>query len=62
MRFSEKTYDNIKSHKNEGFHPLFRRHIFGKTAGLVNSILPTLFGLRIRIKCHKAVSKQIKDF
>ena len=24
------TYDNIKSHKKPGFHPLFRRHIFEK--------------------------------
>ena len=23
------TYDNIKSHKKPGFHPLFRRHILG---------------------------------
>ena len=27
------TYDNIKSHKKEGFHPFFRRDIFGKTTG-----------------------------
>ena len=25
------TYDNIKSHKKQGFHPLFRRCIFEKT-------------------------------
>ena len=25
------TYDNIKSHKKAGLHPLFRKHIFGKT-------------------------------
>ena len=24
------TYDNIKSHKKPGFHPLFRRYIFRK--------------------------------
>ena len=24
-------YDNIKSHKKPGFHPLFRRYIFRKT-------------------------------
>ena len=23
----------IKSHKNAGFHPLSRKHIFGKTTG-----------------------------
>ena len=27
------TYDNIKSHKNPGFHPLSRRHIFEKITG-----------------------------
>ena len=26
-------YDNIKSHKKPGFHPLFRRRSFQKTAG-----------------------------
>ena len=26
-------YDNIKSHKKGGFHPLPRKHIFGKTTG-----------------------------
>ena len=25
------TYDNIKSHKKPGLHPLSRRYIFGKT-------------------------------
>ena len=29
------TYDNIKSHKKTGFHPLFRRHIFGKTTAFL---------------------------
>ena len=27
------TYDNIKSHKKPGFHPLSRRYIFGKITG-----------------------------
>ena len=27
------TYDSIKSQKNIEFHPLFRKHIFGKTIG-----------------------------
>ena len=27
------TYDNIKSHKKPGLHPLSRRYIFGKTIG-----------------------------
>ena len=26
-------YDNIKSHKKAGFHPLFGRYIFRKTTG-----------------------------
>ena len=27
------SYDNIKSHKEPGFQPLFRRYIFRKTKG-----------------------------
>ena len=27
------TYDNIKSHKKPGFHPLFKRYIFRKITG-----------------------------
>ena len=27
------TYNNIKSHKKQGFHPLSRRYIFQKTIG-----------------------------
>ena len=27
------TYDNIKSHKEPGFHPLFRGYTFQKTTG-----------------------------
>ena len=27
------TYENIKSHKKAGFHPLSIKHIFGKTTG-----------------------------
>ena len=27
------TYDNIQSHKKTGFHPLFRRYIFGRATG-----------------------------
>ena len=30
------TYDNIKSRKKTGFHPLFKGYIFGKTTGGVN--------------------------
>ena len=26
-------YDKIKGHKKAGFHPLSRKHIFGKTTG-----------------------------
>ena len=25
------TYDNIRSHRKSGLHPLFRKHSFGKT-------------------------------
>ena len=36
MKFNEifsryVTYDDIKSHKKSGFHPLSRKHNFGKT-------------------------------
>ena len=35
MKFLRKvvTYNNIKSHKKPGLHPLCRRHVFGKTTG-----------------------------
>ena len=26
-------YDNIKSHKKSGFHPLYKNHIIGKSTG-----------------------------
>ena len=29
------TYDDIKSHKKPGFHPLFRRSIFRKATGAI---------------------------
>ena len=33
-------YDNIKSHKKSGFHPVFRRYIFQRTiVGGVNGTL-----------------------
>ena len=31
------TYDNIKSHKKTGFHPLYETCIFGKTTGIVQT-------------------------
>ena len=44
------TFDNVKSHKKGGFHPLFRRYIFGKTkgpgAGL--TLPPAVLGLIFR--------------
>ena len=39
------TYDNIKSHKNPGFHPLFRRCIFRKTTRGGRIDLPAVLGL-----------------
>ena len=42
------TYDNIKSYKKAGFHPLFRRYIFRKTTG--GQIDPSAFlGLNVII-------------
>ena len=40
-------YDNFKSHKKPGFHPLFRIYIFWKTTGgggQINS--PAVLGLK----------------
>ena len=34
------TYDNIKSHKKQGFHPLFRRNIYRKVTEGVKVTLP----------------------
>ena len=40
-------YDSIKSHKKAGFHPLFRKYIFGKTTGEGQiEPLPVLLGLK----------------
>ena len=33
LSWKDVTYDNIKSHKEPGFHPLFRRHTIRKTTG-----------------------------
>ena len=33
ISWKDVTYDNIKSHKNRGFHPLFRKYIFQKNTG-----------------------------
>ena len=42
------TYDNIKSHKKQGFHPLFRRNIYRKVTEGVKVTLPapTFLGLK----------------
>ena len=34
------TYDNIKSPRKQGLHPLSRRYIFGKTTGGIDQSLP----------------------
>ena len=49
-------YDNIKSHKKPGFHPLFGRYIFRETTGggqFAPPRAPAVLGLR---------SLQIKSF
>ena len=40
-RCKDVTYDNIKSHKKRGLHPLPRRYIVGKTFGGLGQIDPT---------------------
>ena len=45
------TYDNTKSHKKPGLHPLFRRYIFGKSTECWGSIdLPLLSLLRVKLR------------
>ena len=39
------TYDNIKSYKNPGIHPLFRRYSFGKPQGGGVKLTPAVLGL-----------------
>ena len=41
------TYDNIKSHKKAGLHPLFRRYSFRKTTGdSIEPSPPVFLGLK----------------
>ena len=42
-------YDNVKSHKKLGFHPLFRRYIFQKTTVEGQLTPPAILGLN----CHQ---------
>ena len=35
--------NDIKSHKKPGFHPLFRRYIFEKIAGVEVKLIPQSF-------------------
>ena len=35
--------NDIKSHKEPGFYPLFRRYIFEKTAGVEVKLIPQSF-------------------
>ena len=44
------TYDNIKSRKKPGSHPLFRRNIFRKTTGRVELTTPAVSGLKKSLK------------
>ena len=46
------TYDNIKSHKKTGFHPLFRRYIFRKSTWGVK-LTPSRFRVHERNHCRK---------
>ena len=39
MAFSDVTYDNMKSHKKPGFHPLFKRYTFRKTTEVIRIFL-----------------------
>ena len=51
------TYDNIQSHKKAGFHPLFRRYIFGKTAEVGQIDTPSCF--RVKTLCFMPKSKKL---
>ena len=46
------THDNIKSHKNPGFYPLFRRYNFKKTTGgsQIDAPLPCRFRVKQKIQ------------
>ena len=46
------TYDNTKSHKKPEFHPLSRRHIFGKVADGRGSNSPPPSHLRTDIQTY----------
>ena len=43
------TYDNIKSPKKAGLHPISEKHIFGKSTMTVKLTLPAFLGLRTPI-------------
>ena len=54
-------YDNIKSHKKPGFHPLFRRNIFRKTTGEVKLISsPAVLGLTLLYTCGEKCLQEKK--
>ena len=48
------TYDNIKSHKKTGFHPLFSRYIFGKTTGESQTDPPVVLGLKCKFETFES--------
>ena len=48
-------YDNFKSHKKTGFHPLFRRYNFQKTTGVGGQIDPHPAVLELRLILNKDV-------
>ena len=54
-------YDNIKSHKKAGFHPLCRRHIFQKTTGGDQIDLPSHFRFKSILSQFRC-SWEPKDF
>ena len=55
------TYDNIKSHREAGFRPLFRRCIFGKTMGWIK-LTPTAFSGLIYVAFSNSNDKYFHGF
>ena len=41
-------YENIKSHRKPGFHSLSKKHIFGKTALVIQIDPPAVLGLKAK--------------
>ena len=58
----DSAHDNIKTHKKVEFHPLYRKHIFGKTTGGPNWPLAFLGSRRALCSNWKKIQGQIIVF